>query len=143
MTVKEWLNQGRNLDRIINDLIKEKDRALYCACRASMPYDGDGVQSSLKNTTENKFIQYSDYSKKIDEEIERLLIIKQDILQVINAIDNSIYKDILIKRYLLFYSWEKIAEEMHYSRMQINRLHGIALQKIKMLHNVTSTCDNM
>ena len=133
MTTKEWLNRGRNLNEEINALIKAKEKALYDACNVSIAYDKERVQESQNNSTEAKFTRFADYSKAIDERIDELYKIKQEILKAISGVDNSTYRALLIERYINFKTWEQIADYMNYSRMHVTRLHGRALQKVKML----------
>lgn len=133
MTTKDWLNRGRNLNEEINALIKAKEKALYDACNVSFAYDKDRVQTSRNNSTETKFTRFADYSKAIDERIDELYKIKQEILKAISGVDNSTYRALLIERYINFKTWEQIADYMNYSRMHVTRLHGRALQKVKML----------
>lgn len=133
MTAKEWLNRGRNLNEEINALIKAKEKALYDACNVSIAYDKERVQTSQNNSTEAKFTRFADYSKYIDERIDKLYKIKQEILKAVSAVDNSTYRALLIERYINFKTWEQIADYMNYSRMHVTRLHGRALQKVKML----------
>ena len=133
MTTKEWLNRGRNLNEEINALIKAKEKALYDACNVSIAYDKERVQTSQNNSTEAKFTRFADYSKAIDERIDELYKIKQEILKAISGVDNSTYRTLLIERYINFKTWEEIAVYMNYSYMHITRLHGKALQRVKML----------
>ena len=133
MTTKEWLNRGRNLNEEINALIKAKEKALYDACNVSIAYDKERVQESQNNSTEAKFTRFADYSKAIDERIDELYKIKQEILKAISGVDNSTYRALLIERYINFKTWEQTADYMNYSRMHVTRLHGRALQKVKML----------
>ena len=39
---------------------------------------------------------------------------------------------ILYGRYVNFYSWEKIAQDMGYSERHVLRLHGSALEKVQI-----------
>ena len=133
MTTKEWLNRGRNLNEEINALIKAKEKALYDACNVSIAYDKERVQTSQNNSTEAKFTRFADYSKAIDDRIDELYKIKQEILKAISGVDNSTYRTLLIERYINFKTWEEIAVYMNYSYMHITRLHGKALQRVKML----------
>ena len=64
---------------------------------------------------------------------DKVYKIKQEILKAVSAVDNSTYRALLIERYINFKTWEQIADYMNYSRMHVTRLHGRALQKVKML----------
>ena len=132
MTTKEWLNRGWKLDKEIDALLSEQRRAFDIACSTTTSLTQDKVQTSQSNSAENKFINYANYSKMIDVRIDELYAIKQEILQAINTVKDSAYRTLLIERYVNFKTWEQIAVDMNYCWRQIMRLHGQALQKIKM-----------
>ena len=123
MTTKEWLMRGWEINKEINALLEEKERAFSRACSVTAPTDREHVTTTRRNTFEEKTVRYADYEKKIDRRIDELL-------------NDCTLRKLLIKRYLQFKTWEQIAVEMNYSYMHITRLHGKALQKVKMLQNV-------
>lgn len=128
--VKKWLSRGRCLDEEINTLISEQERAFYSACGMTDTETGERVQTSRRNTSEERFISYADYSKMIDARIDELYRVKKEIMEAVNKINDSVLRTVLIKRYICFLTWEEIAVQMHYSYMHICRLHGVALKKI-------------
>lgn len=134
MTTKEWLMRGWEINTEINTLLEEKEKAFAQACSVTVPTDRERVTTTRRNTSEEKFVRYSneDYEKEIDRRIDELYQIKLEILSAIGAVNDSTLRKLLVKRYLQFKTWEQIAVEMSYSWRQIVRLHGKALQKIKM-----------
>ena len=52
-------------------------------------------------------------------------------LNLINRLDNTIYRTLLIARYINCKTWEQIADEMGYDLRWIYRLHGKALKAIE------------
>ena len=133
MTTKEWLMRGWEINKEINALLEEKEQAFSRACSVTAPTDCEHVTTTRRNTFEEKTARYADYEKKIDRRIDELYQIKQEILSAIELVNDSTLRKLLIKRYLQFKTWEQIAMEMSYSYMHITRLHGKALQKVKML----------
>lgn len=131
MTTKEWLTRARNLDKEINRLLAEKEKALSAATSSTAPASGEKVQTSRRNSSESKFLNYAEYSELIDNRIDELYAVKKEILSAINELDSSTLRTLLIARYINFHTWEEIAVEMNYSYMHVCRLHGKALQKIK------------
>lgn len=132
MTTKEWLNRGREMDKEINALLEEKEKAFSRACSATAPTDHERVTTTRRNTSEDKFAQYAEYERRIDRMIDKLFQIKQEIIAAIECVNEPVYRTLLIKRYLNFKTWEQIAVEMNYSYRQTVRLHGKALQEVKM-----------
>ena len=129
--MKDWLRRGWRMEEEIRTLQDAKDRAFEDACRTGKPMQADRVRCSGKNTSEDRFIRYSDLEKEMDRQIDKLLMIKEEIMRAINALDNGIYRQLLTKRYLECKTWEQIAVEMHYSYRQITNLHGRALLEIR------------
>jgi DNA-directed RNA polymerase specialized sigma subunit len=112
-------------------LLQEKEASLDKATSVTGGSDGEKVQTSRKNTSEDKYINYSAYSELIDKRVDELYAIKCEILAAINKIDDSIMRKMLIMRYIKFYSWNKVAARLKYSKRQLYRLHEKALKKIK------------
>lgn len=61
------------------------------------------------------------------ERIEMLERQREEIFNIINAINNPTYKQILYKRYVLGKKWEEISEELFYESQHIHRLHKKAV----------------
>lgn len=135
MTAKEWLMRGWEINTEINTLLEEKEKAFSQACSVTAPTDRERVTTTRRNTSEEKFVRYSneDYEKEIDRRIDELYQIKLEILSAIGTVNDSTLRKLLVKRYLQFKTWEQIAVEMNYSYMHVTRLHGKALQEVKML----------
>lgn len=140
MTVKEWLKRGLKINDEINQLLEQKQMEYSLACSATISTKridgkityGERVQESIKNSSEDKFVCYAEYSKMIDDRVKELYKIKQEILQAINQVDNATYRTLLISRYINFKTWEQIAVDMNFCLRQVFRIHGKALTKIKM-----------
>ena len=133
MTTKEWLKRGWKLDREINQLIEARDEAFTAATSTTCGTEGEKIQVSQKNTSEAKIIRYTAYTEQIDKRIDELYRIKQEILEAVSAVENATYRTLLFERYIMFKTWEQIAVDMNYSYMHVARLHGKALQEVKML----------
>ena len=131
MTVKEWLSRGKMLDIEINNLLREQQKAFDEATQMTAKYENEKVKSSKENVTEDRYIKYAEYEKEIDERIDKLYKAKRQILRAIYCVRDCTYRTLLIKRYINFDAWEKIAEDMSYSTAQIYRLHGYALQEMR------------
>ena len=129
--VKRWLNRAYGIDSEINELLHEQEKAFARAVNATSSTGNEKTQVSQGNASEKKFVEYASYSERIDRRIDELYAVKQEILSAINELDDSRLRTLLIARYINFRRWEDIAYNMHYSRMHVNRLHGLALQKIK------------
>ena len=54
------------------------------------------------------------------------------IAKTIREIKNYDYQDLLVKRYVFGEPWEKIATDLEYDLRYVHKLHGRALQEIKI-----------
>lgn len=131
MTAKQWLERGRNLNNEIETLLTAQQRALELACKTSSGSTDDKVQTSRRNTSEDRFISYADYERLINDKIDKLYQVQREITDAIYRVDNSTLRTVLIERYINFNTWEQIAVNMSYGYRHVCRLHGIALKKIK------------
>ena len=136
MTTKEWLNRGYKLDKEINALLKEQSAALTRATGSTCGTNAERVQTSRRNTTEDRFINYASYSELIDNRIDELYAIKQEILSAINKVDDAVLRTLLIEKYINFHTWEQIACNMNYSYVHVvHNLHPKALNAISKIVN--------
>ena len=123
MTTKEWLSRAVLIEEEIQSLKSEMDSLI-------LPSGGSGerVQSSGKNSTENRFVSYAEYSRELKKQIDKLYEIKREIMEVISKVKDNTSRVLLIKRYINGQTWEDIADEMYYSDKWVRtKLHSKAL----------------
>lgn len=130
--VKRWLNRARGLDTEIRALMLERERLFNRATNAVSITDGERVQASQRNTSEDCYIAYAEYGCIIEERLKALYEVKSEIIQAIGELESNVFRQLLTLRYICFYTWERIAEEMNYSYVHVvNRLRKKALLEIK------------
>lgn len=132
MTIKEtktWLLRAWHMEREIDALIESRscawDRCLSVTANPSGEPTGHNT-----NTNDASLVRYIELSDKINNRIDKLLMIKQEILDKISEIQQGNIRQIMILRYLNYCTWEHIAVETHYSYVQVCRLHGKALLEL-------------
>ena len=137
MTVKEWLKKGRRLNIEIAELEKAKENAFNLACGGSGVSGGEKVQTSRENSTEGKFSAYAQYSADMDNRLKELYTYQRKMLKLINRVDDSTYRALLIAYYVNCETWDRTADIIGYSVKQTQRKHGHALLEIdKFFENV-------
>lgn len=132
MTAKEFLQKGRQLNFELEELKEARERAFGVACSASVQGNEERVQTSSGNATEGKFITYSDYSIEIDRRIKELSEYRSEMLRAINTIESSVYRSILIARYINCKRWEDVAAGINRDLRYTFKLHRRALQKMSL-----------
>ena len=69
---------------------------------------------------------------EIKREIYELQTVRQEIRSALDQLEDENLKLLMEYRYIDGMTWEQVAVEMHYSYMQICRLHGKALKTIML-----------
>ena len=129
---KAILLEYRAIERRINRLIDEKAawNAKATATTSSfsdMPRSGGG--SDKIQTTVEKIIEIEE---QLDHEIDALVDLRNRIEAAVEKLEDGRLRDVMRYRYIDGMKWEQIAVEMHYSYMQVCRLHGKALLEIML-----------
>ena len=134
ISVREFLYQGRGLKLELDELKKAHQEAFEIACSMSPEPDGE-----TKTSVEKKYTNYADYSAKIEKRIEDLSAYRKRMLEVINKIPSTIYRTLLISRYVNCESWEEVAESIGYESVKWVRtsLHDKAIAAAEKNKNTT------
>lgn len=128
MTAKEYLNQARMLDMLINAKQAELYKLKLTATSISSPQLSDKVQSGSVNTAMRTIDKIVDMQNEINDEIDKLVDLKSEIRKKIEKLPSAIERVILIERYINCKSWEEIANAIHYAERNTQYIHGKALQ---------------
>lgn len=106
MNAKQWLNRGFKLDQEIDQLEKAKTKMRDSLVSATPSYEAHGGTSS---PDPHKFDAYADYCVEIDNRIDELKAVEKEIRELIEKIDNTEIRALLIARYINFETFEQIA----------------------------------
>lgn len=129
---KEYLWQYREhvlaIQRIESELSEIKIMKRYPSAKI-----GDGMPQGSKHR------DLSDYAALLDKlerdlQKEKYLRIKMycEVDAQIKVLDSEKEKSVLHYRYIKGLAWWEIAEKMNYSERTVNRIHGQALQNLKL-----------
>lgn len=135
MTAKEYLQQVRTLNALINAKQAEIDGLQRNAESISSPRMGDKVQSSGNNSmkTADKIV---DMQVEIEAEIDKLVDLKKEVHNKIARVYNKDFIALLTDRYINGLTLESIAEKMDKDYSTICRWHGQALQIFRKENNM-------
>lgn len=142
MTAKDYLQQVKDIDADINNMLADKaalTEMMYCIGSPSV--EGDRVQTSVNGEArfETLFAKVDEKEREITETIDKLIDFKLKVSEQIRDLKDRRFRLILHKRYLQFKSWEKIAVEMNYNRQYVLELHGYALQAFEKKYHTILT----
>lgn len=136
MKAKEYLQQLKRLDELINQKIKEvtdlRERAISVS---GIDYSKDKVQTSSSGDAPyaNIVTRIIDLSAEVDAEINKFVDEKHKIINQIQQLQNVEEMTILHKRYIEYLSFERIAVDMNYTIRNIYFIHGRALQSFEKM----------
>ena len=131
MTAKEYLNQARHLDALINCRLREIDywRDLSSSV-AGMKFDG--MPHSPNHPTEAPFVRclekIDEIQKDVEDKVAYLVRLKEEINMAIDMLASRDEQLLLRYRYLDDFTWEEIARMLNVSLRTVHRIHGSALQ---------------
>ena len=141
MTAKEYLGQVYYIDREINMTLAKADKLRKSLYGKGQKFDDIGGSKSSQSSDKigDVIATVIDYENKANALIDKLIKARIEIETAIKLVPDSIQREVLERRYLLFQPWETyfdiktgdkiigIDEAMHYSSRQIYRIHGKAL----------------
>ena len=132
MTENE-LAKVKILDERVKAKTAERDRLYEMATNISpkpfddMPHSNTGM---VNNKTENAIINIVALNEELEKAIYRYTAHRQKVIEALERLPEKEYK-VLHMFYIRYMSWEEIANEMHYSRVQIWRFWKKGLKILK------------
>ena len=81
---------------------------------------------------ESAILDIIELEDEISKDVVELVALKKEIIEVIKQVGNTEYQTLLEERYLCFITWEQIAVDMGYELRYIHKLHGKALEEVKV-----------
>ena len=131
MTSKEYLEQIKNLDRLIqaNQEQLQSVRAQATKITSSLSERVSGSKSDKMSTLVCKIVELED---TISESLTRLYDMKQDAFEKINTLSNNNEKATLIYKYIECLSLYEISKKTHMSEATVKRTIKNALGHLKI-----------
>lgn len=134
--VKEYLNKVRHIDKEIDakeEIKTQMGRRLTTVSATS--YREIDVQGGVKKTSEDRIIEYIEYSEHINEMIDELINLKMKVVDEIERINDGLYRTLLTERYINNKNWEEVANRIQYSPRRTMEHHNDALREFKKVRS--------
>ena len=127
MTVKEYLNQALYLDRLIDSKLEQLEELKEITCSAgglvTVSEGGNNSVSRVHRTVEKICLM----EEEINRQIDRYVDVKDGISRLIMSVPDLQQRHILEQHYLLFLTWEQIADKCFMSLRNVQYIHRKAL----------------
>ena len=125
----EYLSRYKKLGYRIKQLENERDVWFSRVCKLSQPISD--MPKATGGSNSEQLDRYLEIVEAISQELRDIHKTRNEIADIINAIQDDTLQTVMRYRYLSGMGFEQISEEMHYSRKQICRFHGKALFLMK------------
>lgn len=137
MSGKMYLNRVRTMCIVINSRLRQLEELNEMKTAIGSPSrTGDPVQTSKSG--EAPYARTVEKIAELEQEISRMVAdygrVKSRIISEIGELENPVYVDLLMRRYVQYERFEQIAYEMSYSYDHARRLHGMALKAFEEMH---------
>ncbi len=133
MTAKEYLSQAYRIDQRIDSKLEQITSLRELLTKTSNGLsDMPGSLNRDRSRVEEYVVKIVDMEKELDDDIDRLVSLKADIMHTIKKVEDSECQMLLEDRYLRFLTWEAIADNMGYTVRNVYILHGKALNMVKI-----------
>ena len=134
MDIKKLLSSHKEIDERI-DLRLEEIAQLRAAAERVTVFHSDtpspkGGYSDKVGRTAAKIM---DLEIKINEDIDRLVDLKDRIMDIVTLLDDEKQRTIIERRYILHETSFDIAEKLDISQRHVNRLHNQAIEKLESI----------
>jgi DNA-directed RNA polymerase specialized sigma24 family protein len=130
MTAKEYLNQARHLDALINCRLREID--YWKDLSSGVSGSSFEPHYNPNRPTEAPFVRclekIDEIQRSVEEKVAYLIKLRDEINSRIDMLDNREEQLLLRYRYLDGCTWEKIGQMLNVSLRTVHRIHGMALQ---------------
>ena len=137
MDAKEYLSQAYRIDQRINSKLEQVTSLRNLLGKATGTLSGAPKAATPNpHSMEDTICKMVDMENEINDDIDRLVDLKADIMRRVKCVENTEYQTLLELRYLCFKTWEQIAVAMGYNLRHVYRLHDEAVESIK----VPKTC---
>lgn len=135
MTAREYLEQIRRQDAVVQNLQEEKDEMRRLMTGLRSPSAGERVQSSRQmDRIGDLFVKMEEKEQEILREIDVLVDMRTEAVRLINQLPKALYVRILYKRYIDYKPWKEIEAELNYSKSYMAVTRDRALQCFEEVH---------
>lgn len=136
MTAKEYLSQVMEIDTRIKASLENIAYLKALATKVSSTLSGmPGSPNRTGSKVEDVMLKIALMEGKVNEDIEKMMRLKQEISETIDYLDKPKERLVLSLRYVYLLDWKEISKSMKCSPRYPFVIHNRALSKIKVPKN--------
>ncbi|MGI6449022.1 MAG: DUF1492 domain-containing protein [Desulfitobacteriia bacterium] len=137
MNAKEYLSQAFWLDQRINSKLEQLEslRSLATKVTTNLSQEKVSCGNDVTKIREKTIVKIIDLENEIDDDIDKLVDLKADIMEAIGQVDEPICQLLLEMRYINGKTWEEVASVLGIDIRTAFRLHGKSLKEIEHIKN--------
>ncbi len=133
MNAKDFLRQIKKLDMLIKNKLIEIQQWKEIANNTTANLTGARVQSSGNpHKIADAIGRYIDLEREINQDIDKLIDIKKDVISVIEQLNPAEY-DVLHKIYVQYLTFDEVAIACKRTTSWATTVHGRALKHVQII----------
>ena len=135
MKAKEYLSQAIRFDHRISSRLEQLENLKALAMRVTSNLTQEKVSGgrNMRGPFENTMAKIIDLEKEINQEVDRFIELKQEIMDTIYQVEDVNCQLVLEKRYVSGKTWGDISLELGYSQDWIFKIHRRGLKEISRI----------
>jgi len=127
---KKWLKRYGALNKEINQKLGELERQKALCMKITTVFSD--MPKGGSKTREDSYIRMIEMDEELNKSVDGYVDMRHEIEATINKIEDSTLRTLLRYRYIDGAKWEQIAVDMNYDYSWVLRLHGSALNALKI-----------
>lgn len=142
MNAYEFLSRVQKLDRLIECKTEEVKQLREMATQVTQLGDGMPHAFGASDKIGNAVTKIVDAQAETNELVDKLIDCRQEIIDKIEQLPPCQYT-VLHRRFVLLHKWREVAEELHYSEMQVHRIKKRAVRNLQKILDEEQSNDVM
>lgn len=131
MTTKQYLNQIKRFDVLIENKASEIEQLRAMATSITVATDSERVQTSGdKDRVGRAVAKIIDKENELNDLLDDCYDTRENIISQIESMETKYYQ-LLFYKYVNSYTMDIISEKMHYSLRRTKQIHADAIQKFE------------
>lgn len=133
MLAKELLVNIKILEYKVKNKQREVDFLKSKIQYRSPSFEERVQQSAVGDAQTNLLVKWIDYENELNEDIDKLIDAKKNVMKIIDQLDDGDCIDVLYKRYIHLMRFDEIAVKKNVTSRCIYKIHHKALIKIQKI----------